>query len=172
MEPITPMDSSEYKQFQKSFSMARQDFSRHNLESSRSRLNYCLTSLGRFRAQSSMEGASSVLWSLLLYASNKSGIKWFVCCLASKLGSDAQTDSSRMASLAYYMLAKVEFAETLSLRTEQTKTSTGSKIPIVSRASLISYAAQVQHFSPIFKWFDSLDNIQIFDSLDNLENGA
>ena len=55
--------------------------------------------------------------------------KWFVCCIASKLGSDAHTDSSRMASLAYYMLAKAEFAETEKFR--------------VSRASLISYAAQV-----------------------------
>ena len=75
MEPITQLDSSEHKQFQKSFTLARQDFSRHNLESSRTRLNYCLSSLGRFRAQSSLEGISSVVWSLLLYFSNKSGIK-------------------------------------------------------------------------------------------------
>ena len=75
MEPITTLDSSEHKQFQKSFDLARRDFSRHNLESSRTRLNYCLTSLGRYRAESSVEGIFSVLWSLLLYFSNKSGIK-------------------------------------------------------------------------------------------------
>ena len=68
-------------------------------------------SLGRFRAQTAFEGISSILWSGLLYCSNKSGIKWFVCCLASKLGSEAHSDSSRMAAKAYYLLAKVEFAE-------------------------------------------------------------
>ena len=91
MEPITPMDSCEYNQFQKSFSMAKHDFNHHNVESSRNRLNYCLSSLGRFRATSTLEGITSVLWSAFLYFSNKSGIKWFVCCLASKLGSDAHT---------------------------------------------------------------------------------
>lgn len=128
MEPITSMDSSEYKQFQKSFAMAEQDFERHNLESSRARLNYCLSSLGRFRAQSTLEGIASVLWSLLLYFSNKTGVKWFVCCLASKLGSDAQSDSSKMAAMAYFMLAKVEFAETEKFK--------------VPRASIVSYSAQ------------------------------
>lgn len=128
MEPITPMDSCEYNQFQKSFSMATHDFNHHNVESSRNRLNYCLSSLGRFRATSTLEGITSVLWSAFLYFSNKSGIKWFVCCLASKLGSDAHTDSSRMSALAYYMLAKVEFAEREKFGT--------------SKASLASYAAQ------------------------------
>ena len=76
-----------------------------------------------------LAGIASVLWSLLLYFSNKTGVKWFVCCLASKLGSDAQSDSSKMAAMAYFMLAKVEFAETEKFK--------------VPRASIVSYCAQV-----------------------------
>ena len=90
-----------------------------------------LTILGRFHAKSRLDGIVSVLWSLLLKATNKSGIKWFVCCMASKLQSADHLQSSKMASMAYYMLTKIEFAEY-----DRTK---------ASRWSLFSYVSHVSY---------------------------
>ena len=88
--------------------------------------------LGRFHAKSRLDGIVSVLWSLLLKATNKSGIKWFVCCMASKLQSADHLQSSKMASMAYYMLTKIEFAEY-----DRTKASRWSLFSYVSHVSKI-----------------------------------
>jgi hypothetical protein len=111
MEPTTALNSSESKEFNKNYENGVSNFSKYNLKESRNQIYRALNILGRFRAKSRLDGIVSVMWSVLLKMTNKSGLKWFVCCLASKLQSADHLQSSRMASLAYYMLAKIEFAE-------------------------------------------------------------
>lgn len=128
MEPVTSHDSSEYKQFHSSYTLAVRAFESYNLERAQHRINYCLNTLGRFRARSSLQGIGSILWCLILYTSNKLGIKWFVCCLASKIGSDEHRESSSLASKAFSLSAKISFA-----KYDQEG---------VSRFALLSYVAQ------------------------------
>lgn len=47
MEPVTPHDSSEYKQFHTSYTLAVRAFQNNNLERAQHRVNYCLNTLGK-----------------------------------------------------------------------------------------------------------------------------
>merc|ERR1719361_2121853 len=85
MEPTTALNSSESKEFNKNYLSGVDNFSKYNLKESRNQIYRALNILGRFRAKSRLDGIVSVMWSVLLKMTNKSGLKWFVCCLASKL---------------------------------------------------------------------------------------
>lgn len=132
MEPIVALDSFEYKRFWVSYNQGVKDFEHYELESSKQKIITSLDTIGRFHAKSRLDGIVSVLWSLLLKATNKSGIKWFVCCMASKLQSADHLQSSKMASMAYYMLTKIEFAEY-----DRTKASRWSLFSYVSHSVLL-----------------------------------
>ena len=120
--------------------------------------------LGRFHAKSRLDGIVSVLWSLLLKATNKSGIKWFVCCMASKLQSADHLQSSKMASMAYYMLTKIEFAEY-----DRTKASRWSLFSYVSHVSKI-ITNRCCGFSNISHFLERIlmEHIDMKNSLDSM----
>jgi len=132
MEPTVALNSRESKRFWVSYTQGVKDFEQYELEASKQCIINSLDTIGRFHAKSRLDGIASVLWSLLLKVTNKSGIKWFVCCMASKLQSPDHLQSSKMASMAYYMLTKIQFAEY-----DQTKSSRWSLFSYVSHSVLL-----------------------------------
>ena len=161
MEPTTALHSSESKQYDVTYRKGVDAFDKYELSKSKLEMTACLDILGRFHAKSRLDGKSgnplskikrshlylgivSVIWSVLVKVTNKSGIKWFVCCLASKLQSADHLQSAKMASMAYYMLAKIEFA--IMTQYDSTK---------ASRWSLFSYVSHVSYHSTLVsatKW--------------------
>ena len=158
MEPTTALHSSESKQYDVTYRKGVDAFDKYELSKSKLEMTACLDILGRFHAKSRLDGKSenplfkidrshlylgivSVIWSVLVKVTNKSGIKWFVCCLASKLQSADHLQSAKMASMAYYMLAKIEFA--IMTQYDSTK---------ASRWSLFSYVSHVSYHLTLRSW--------------------
>ena len=148
MEPTTALHSSESKQYDVTYRKGVDAFEKYELSKSKLEMTACLDILGRFHAKSRLDGKNqgstnvrpylylgivSVIWSVLVKVTNKSGIKWFVCCLASKLQSADHLQSAKMASMAYYMLAKIEFA--IMTQYDSTKASRWSLFSYVSHVS-------------------------------------
>ena len=147
MEPTTALHSSESKQYDVTYRKGVDAFDKYELSKSKLEMTACLDILGRFHAKSRLDGKKthtkmtvyeylgivSVIWSVLVKVTNKSGIKWFVCCLASKLQSADHLQSAKMASMAYYMLAKIEFA--IMTQYDSTKASRWSLFSYVSHVS-------------------------------------
>ena len=155
MEPTTALHSSESKQYDVTYRKGVDAFEKYELSKSKLEMTACLDILGRFHAKSRLDGKNhgstnvrayfylgivSVIWSVLVKVTNKSGIKWFVCCLASKLQSADHLQSAKMASMAYYMLAKIEFA--IMTQYDSTK---------ASRWSLFSYVSHVSRRKSLLK---------------------
>ena len=155
MEPTTALHSSESKQYDVTYRKGVDAFEKYELSKSKLEMTACLDILGRFHAKSRLDGKNhgstnvrayfylgivSVIWSVLVKVTNKSGIKWFVCCLASKLQSADHLQSAKMASMAYYMLAKIEFA--IMTQYDSTK---------ASRWSLFSYVSHVSRRKNLLK---------------------
>lgn len=135
MEPTTALHSSESKQYDVTYQKGVDAFEKYELSKSKLEMTACLDILGRFHAKSRLDGIVSVIWSVLVKVTNKSGIKWFVCCLASKLQSADHLQSAKMASMAYYMLAKIEFA--IMTQYDSTKASRWSLFSYVSHSVLL-----------------------------------